>query len=264
MSSITLNNTLGAAFLGNIAAACFYGITVLQTYIYYGRSGSDRLYLRCLALDTVHLALVTHSVYLYAVTDFANFLALEVPVCLFHLLKERLGMYLAQVLVTGVSDFIVRGIFCERVWRLSKRNWILMLAIGATSLVVFGEPSTLSLYARADRNFLAGGSIAFAVKGFGLPNYFALSGISGILYTSLGGSVVADILITVSMCYMLAKRRTGFSRTDSMVRVLILYSINTGALTSLCALLCLITYAAMPDNFVFIGIYFVLPKRKPS
>ncbi|KAI9063667.1 hypothetical protein FKP32DRAFT_693080 [Trametes sanguinea] len=237
MSSITINNTLGAAFLGNIAAACFYGITLLQTYIYYGRNGSDRLYLKCLvfvlwALDSVHLALITHSVYLYAVTDFANFLALEVPV----------WSILAQVIVTGVSDLIVRMIFCERVWKLSKRNWTLLIMIVTTSLVVFG------------------GSIAFAVKGFGVPNFFALSEISGILYTSLGAGVVADILIAASMCVLLAQRQTGFARTDSMVRVLILYSVNTGALTSLCALLCLITYATMPDNFVFIGVYFVLPK----
>ncbi|KAI8970569.1 hypothetical protein BD414DRAFT_540849 [Trametes punicea] len=238
MASITLNDTLGAAFLGNIAAACFYGVTVLQTYIYYERNCSDRLHLKFFvlllwsALDTLHLAFVTHSVYTYAVVDFTNFLALEIPV----------WSILAQVLVTGVSDLIVRGIFCQRVWKLSNKNWPLLITIVLSSLVVFG------------------GSIAFAVKGFSLPSFFDLSEISDILYVSLGTGVVADILIAGSMCVFLSRRRTGFTRTDSMVRVLILYSINTGALTSLCALLCLITYATMPDNFIFIGIYFVLPK----
>ena len=32
------------------------------------------------ALDSLHLALVTHAVYVYAVTDFANLLALEMPI----------------------------------------------------------------------------------------------------------------------------------------------------------------------------------------
>ncbi|KAH9896846.1 hypothetical protein C8Q73DRAFT_429397 [Cubamyces lactineus] len=237
MASITLNDTLGAVFLGNIAAACFYGITLLQTWIYYGRNGSDRVYLKVLvfilwALDSLHLALITHAVYVYAVTDFTNLLALEMPI----------WSILIQVAVTGISDLLVRGIFCQRVWRLSNRNWPLMIAIVVTTLTVFG------------------GSIAFAVKGFSLPDYFALSGISDILYISLGVGVVADILIAASMCVLLAKRRTGFAKTDSMVRVLILYSVNTGALTSLCALVCLITYATMPDNFIFIGVYFVLPK----
>jgi len=41
-----------------------------------------------------------------------------------------------------------------------------------------------------------------------------------------------------------------------------LYSINTGVLTSLFALLCLLLFAALPvySKFAFIAIYFVLPK----
>ncbi|KAI0371924.1 hypothetical protein BV20DRAFT_1051116 [Pilatotrama ljubarskyi] len=206
MAQLSLDDTLGAVFLGSIAAACFYGITVVQTWMYYGRGRGDRLYLKCLvfllwALDSLHLVFVTHTVYTYAVKDFANFLALEVPV----------WSVLAQVIVTGVSDLIVRGIF------LSKRNWILISTIVVTSLVVFG------------------GSIAFAVKGFSLAGFFDLFEISDILYISLGAGVVADILIAASI-------------------------VNTGALTSLCALLCLISYATMPNNFVFIAFYFVLPK----
>ncbi|PIL27485.1 hypothetical protein GSI_10635 [Ganoderma sinense ZZ0214-1] len=93
------------------------------------------------------------------------------------------------------------------------------------------------------------GSIVFAVKGFMIPSFTQLYKISDILYWSLGSGVVADVLIAGSMCVLLAKRRTGFT------------SINTGALTSLCALLTLLTYASMPDNFVFMAFYFVLPKR---
>ncbi|KAH9849389.1 hypothetical protein C2E23DRAFT_784400 [Lenzites betulinus] len=237
-AQLSLDDTLGAAFLGTYFHPCiFYGITIVQTFIYYGRNGGDRLYLKFLvfilwALDSLHLALVTHSVYTYAVTDFSNFLALQVPV----------WSILAQVIVTGVSDLIVRGIFCERVWKLSNKNWPLIMTIVTTSLVVFG------------------GSIGFAVKGFSLPAFVDLFEVSDILYVSLGAGVVADVLIAAAMCVLLAQRRTGFSRTDSIVRVLTLYSINTGAFTSLCALLCLVSYATMPNNFVFIAFYFVLPK----
>ncbi len=98
---------------------------------------------------------------------------------------------------------------------------------------------------------------------------------------SLGAGVVADVIIAGAMTVVLVKCRTGFSkwvpvyiftslhiyntlhvnRTDSVIRTLIIYSINTGALTgcarlcvpshvhlaltipicSLCALLCLVT-----------------------
>ncbi|TBU23959.1 hypothetical protein BD311DRAFT_810372 [Dichomitus squalens] len=235
MSEVSLNNTLGAAFLGTIATSCFYGITVVQTYIYYKRNGTDPAYLQALVfflwvMDSLHLALVVHAVYFYAVTNFTNVIMLDIPI------------WSILILVTGVSDGAVRGVFCHRVWRLSNRNYVLVVAIIISSLIVFS------------------GSIAFAVKGFSIPTFTALSEISDILYISLGSGVVADVLIAGSMCYLLAKRRTGFTRTDSIVRVLMMYSINTGALTSMAALLTLLCYASMPNNFIFIAFYFVLPK----
>ncbi|KAI0717411.1 hypothetical protein C8T65DRAFT_737992 [Cerioporus squamosus] len=257
MTGLALDDTLGAAFLGTVATSCLYGITLVQTYIYYKRNSSDPTYLKLLVfflwvLDSLHLALITHSLYFYAVTNFSNLLELMIPT----------WSILSQIVVTGVSDGTVRGIFCQRVWKLSNKNWLLCLAIVVSSLVVFS------------------GSIAFAVKGyvgslqsifrdpwsdmnstrFSIASFADLSQISDILYVSLGAGVVADVLIAASMCVLLAKRRTGFARTDSMVRVLMMYSINTGALTSLCAMLCLVTYANMPNDFVFIAFYFVLPK----
>ncbi|KAH9920026.1 uncharacterized protein BXZ73DRAFT_104841 [Epithele typhae] len=199
---LSLDDTLGAGFLGLVAASCFYGITVVQTFIYYKRNEMDPGFLKGLVfflwiLDSLHLALVVHAIYFYAVINFANPAALEVLV------------------------------------------WSILIV---SSLTVFG------------------GSIAFPVKAFQLPSFTALPTISDILYVALGAGVVADLIIAASMCILLARRRTGFSKTDSTVRVLMIYSVNTGALTSLCALLCLITYASMPTNFVFIAFYFVLPK----
>ncbi|KAI0746746.1 hypothetical protein C8Q80DRAFT_793014 [Daedaleopsis nitida] len=237
MAPLRFDDTLGAAFLGIVATSCLYGITIVQTYVYFKRYQADPVYLKSLVfclwvLDSLHLALITHAVYFYAITNFTNVLELTIPT----------WSILTQIIITGVSDLLVRGVFCQRVWKLSNQNYSLMAAIVISSLVTFS------------------GSIVFAVKGFSIPNFFALSEISDVLYISFGSGVVADVIIAASLCVLLAKRRTGFTRTDSTVRVLMLYSINTGALTSLGALLCLVTYATMPYNFVFIGFYFVLPK----
>ncbi|KAJ3489968.1 hypothetical protein NLI96_g1739 [Meripilus lineatus] len=48
--------------------------------------------------------------------------------------------------------------------------------------------------------------------------------------------------------------------TKSVVRTLIVYSINFGALTSVAALACLITFIAPQGGMVYLGIFFVLPK----
>lgn len=95
-----------------------------------------------------------------------------------------------------------------------------------------------------------------------LTDYFDLTKITWFIYTSLILSVVADLLIAGSLCVLLSQRRSGFARTNSAIRMLMVYSINTGALTSICAIVCLTIYAAMPNEtkFTFIAIYFVLPK----
>ncbi|KAI0287962.1 hypothetical protein BC826DRAFT_728028 [Russula brevipes] len=52
----------------------------------------------------------------------------------------------------------------------------------------------------------------------------------------IGSTCLADILIAVSMCWCLYHKRTGFKKTDSTIMTLILYSINTGLLTSVLAI----------------------------
>lgn len=233
-----LGTSLGAGFLGNVSAAILYGITCVQTYLYFKRSQDDPFYLKASVsvlwvLDSLHLALITYSIYTYAVTNFGNPLILETP--------NR--SVLAHVMVTGLSDVIVRGLYCQRVWRLSDRNKFVALAIIITSLVVFV------------------GSLAFPIRAFTISTFIGLETISWVLYTSFAAGAAADFIIAGSLCFLLYRRRTGFSRrTDSILAKLMIYAVNTGALTSFCALACLATYATMPDNFIFLAIYFTLPK----
>ncbi|TBU55530.1 hypothetical protein BD310DRAFT_683566 [Dichomitus squalens] len=218
--AVALDDTLGAAFIGDILAACLYGLTTLQTYIYYGRSGRDLKTLKSLIaflwfLDTLHLLLISHTVYVYAVSGFGNLLALLEPT----------WSILAHIIVTGISDGC----------------W-LCATIALSSCVAFG------------------GSLAYPIKGFQLQTYFELENVSWLLYFSLSTALVTDLIIAATLCILLASRRTVFTRVNLTVRTLILYTVNTGALTTLCALVCLIAYAATPHSFVYITFYFLLPK----
>ncbi|KZT03696.1 uncharacterized protein LAESUDRAFT_704354 [Laetiporus sulphureus 93-53] len=235
-----VGNTLGAIFIGNIVVAIFYGVTSVQTFIYYKRNEGDSWILKHLVfclwiLDGLHLAFITYAVYVYAVRDFGNVLAMITPTW---------GL-MAQVVATGFSDVIIRGIFCHRVWRLSSRtamNWAVITIIIASSLLAFVM------------------SLVFSVKLYTVDTYFELSKIPWVIYVGLAACVVADVFIAGALCYQLAMRRTRFQRNNSVIRTLMLYSINTGLFTSMCELGCLITYAASPTNFIFMGFYFVLTK----
>lgn len=62
-----------------------------------------------------------------------------------------------------------------------------------------------------------------------------------ILYVGLSNAAAGDVLIAVSLCIILSGHRGGLpSRTDNVVRMLMLYGIETGILTSVCATSCLI------------------------
>ncbi|KAH9481261.1 hypothetical protein JR316_0005783 [Psilocybe cubensis] len=83
---------------------------------------------------------------------------------------------------------------------------------------------------------------------------------SWLLYLGFAADVIADVLIAVSLCTILLRSKTGIKSTDSKVSFIMAFTVNTGLLTSICALACLITYAIWPQRFIFLGIYFAQSK----
>lgn len=239
--SFPLNATLGASFLGNIGASILYGISCIQTFIYYKRSGGDTIVLKSLILllwilDTIHLAFVTHAVYSYAILDFGDYLSISKP----------LWCITSHVTISSLSDLIVRGLYCHRIWKLSQRNLWMTIAVASISLLSFAS------------------GFAFSIWGFQHPNYFLADAeqLSVFLYLNFVSGVVADSLIAVLLCVLLMRQRTGYSRTNTLLYTLLIYTVNTGVLSSCCALLCLLLYASLPgyDRLSFVAVYFVLPK----
>jgi len=134
MLSPTIDNTLGAVFLGNLTAAILYGVTCVQTFIYFQTYPKDAVSLKATVFflwicDSVHLALITHGVYFYAVTNFANPAPLQVPTV----------SIMVSMAMTAISDVTIKYIFAHRVWKLSGGNVPLAISIALTSLLAFGS-----------------------------------------------------------------------------------------------------------------------------
>ncbi|KAL5483634.1 hypothetical protein ACEPAI_8866 [Sanghuangporus weigelae] len=234
---IHLDDSLGAAFIGLLFAAILFGVTNVQSLIYYQNSTRDPLHMKWTiaflwVLDTLHLALISHTMYFYMVTNFTNLLTITDPtwsLCL-------------HVIVTTFSDFIVRLFYARRVWIMSKRNWFL-----TSGVLIFTSVTFIS-------------GLGFGIKIFSYSSTLEFTKLSWVLYTSLGSAVAADIWVATTLCFFLARSRSGFKSTDTKVNALILYIINTGLFTSLCATASFVTFAVMPHNYIFIGFYFSLPK----
>ncbi|OBZ76406.1 hypothetical protein A0H81_03434 [Grifola frondosa] len=245
-SPIKLDNTLGAAFLGNIVAAIFYGITSVQTFSYYKRNGNDPRFMKIMIfilwiLDGLHLALITDTLYTYTVKDFTDVLAISVPT----------RTHFQQYSVFSATEFgdSAKGV---GFWELPLGCLFCPCLVGAEPL------SIICILTIGDAS--EGTNLAVSGKCFNMSTYLQLANFAWLPYLGLSGAIAADFIIAVSLCWLLAKRRTGFKRTDSIIRVLMLYSINTCVLTTLCGFCCLITLIMMPDNLIFMAFYFAMPK----
>ncbi|EGN93695.1 hypothetical protein SERLA73DRAFT_189422 [Serpula lacrymans var. lacrymans S7.3] len=80
------------------------------------------------------------------------------------------------------------------------------------------------------------------------------------IYVACGSLIVADVIITASMCYLLANARTGFESTNSKIISLISYTVSTGIVTSLCSIATIASWAANDQSFVGVAMEFILVK----
>jgi len=207
---VKFDNTLGAILVGSFISAFLYGLTCLQTFIYFQRYPRDRPSIKLLvsflwSIDTLDAILTSHVCYTYLVTNYANPLAIFFPTWSIKL----------HVLVTSISDFTVRCMFARRIYNLSHGNRLLTGGIVAISLV----------------DLIVGAVIT--VKAFKIATYAGLEAVSTLFYVNFGSNLSADLCIAVILCYYLWRSRTGFGKTDSLIVTLILYTVNTGLLTAL-------------------------------
>ena len=72
-----------------------------------------------------------------------------------------------------------------------------------------------------------------------LPQIVNLSRVVNVL------SAASDIGIAFVLIFLLQRSRTGFRRSETIINRLIIFTINTGLLTSMCAVMSLITVCVM-------------------
>jgi len=226
------DDTLGALLIGGLFALSLWGVICSQTYTYFMTQTRDRLAVKLSIaflwlLDTLDSALDFHILYYYLVTNFLNPLAIG----------QIIWSLIVHVAVTVSSNFIIRAMFTYRIYHLSKKN--IKLTIWLLSI------STLDLAV----------AIFISVIAFRAPNFTSLEGSAKYLYLAFATGTLSDMSVSISLCVLLYRSRTGFRRTDSLVRTLLLYTINTGTLVAIAATFGTVCYAVQPKNFIFLISY---------
>ncbi|EKM53085.1 uncharacterized protein PHACADRAFT_210804 [Phanerochaete carnosa HHB-10118-sp] len=237
LPSLDLNNTLGVLLITEILISVLFGIACVQVYMYFHSSIRDSSRMKGIVLflwilDGLHLAFTSHGIYQYAVMNFTNPLALT----------QCPWSFSADMVFAELSDFILTSVFAYRIYKISGHMWPLIFIV---------PPQIVSLTA----------GLAIAVLVRKVPDYGELDKrYAWIWDTMFCLQAVADCAIAASLSTILVRRRTGFKRTNSLIRVLILYTIGTCTLTSSVSVASVITCISAPHNFIYFSIGTLLPK----
>ncbi|KAJ3997772.1 hypothetical protein F5050DRAFT_1806541 [Lentinula boryana] len=194
LQSKTIDNTLGAVFIGIVGATFLFGITTLQVYLYYHHYRRDsRFHKLAVAvlwiLDIVHLVLIVHAVYHYAVNGFGDAVNLT----------SIVWSVKVQVTINVVIVLFVQSLYAYRVWILGGYHHGVLGYIVAG--VVIG-------------GFGIGAALAYKI--YTIQMFEELHTISWSIDLSLATSTAIDFMIASTMCYYLHKSRGSETHACSL------------------------------------------------
>ncbi|KAF7314217.1 hypothetical protein MKEN_00894000 [Mycena kentingensis (nom. inval.)] len=250
--TVSLQSTFGSAFVGLVVSGVLYGVTILQTYLYYRTFPEDSKLLKWMVailwlLDTSHLVLCTISVYTVLVLNFEN------P----EILTTTTWSMNVQTDFNGLIGLIVECFYARRVWIVSRNAYltgvILVLSVIHFDAGSFGH----RLVGISAVRWVLTLWVVFTIGSFEMDRmeFSNLVALKWVTSAGLGSAAAADMLIGISLCWYLRQNRTGITRTDSLISTLMKYSLTTGFLTGIIACCVVITFGIMPGNFVYVAFF---------
>ncbi|KAJ7591785.1 hypothetical protein C8J56DRAFT_857364, partial [Mycena floridula] len=232
----SLDLLTGPIMVGVIVGVFLYGIATVQGYIYFRSDvcGKDRVWLKVLVLFLETLLTIFECIYLYnlTITQFGQY--------------SRLGdlpwSLSGFVIVSGMVSLIVQSFFAWRVHVISGR-WLVSMIVWIGSFIKIVVALINSILTHKE------GTIGRFEAKYPFLILFLLS-----------LSMSIDMVNTCSICYYLHRSRTGFRATNALIDQIMIWTIETGLIISVCAVLMLILEVLRPDWNIWIGLYMFYAK----
>ncbi|KAJ7138534.1 hypothetical protein C8R43DRAFT_607308 [Mycena crocata] len=223
---------MGPMVLGYMWRYCLYGMLLVQFYTYTEGFPKDRVGIKAVVwsmfvLETAFTILTTVAAWKMFGTGWGDTDTLLILDITWAPLPE----------LNGILAGIAQSFYIWRIWRLTNKIWI-PISIGCVMLV------------QVVAAFYFG--IEIAMEGMIVEK---LNGLSSEITLWLTGSAICDLLITISLVFMLSRRKTNskFQRTSGLINKLIRFSVETGSVTSLGATIEVVLWLACRQwNFHFI------------
>ncbi|KAF7336203.1 hypothetical protein MVEN_02168000 [Mycena venus] len=234
--SFDANGTIGAYQIGVLISCVLLGVTTTQTYIYYSRFPEDPAILKALVAfvwvcEVAHAICVAHALYQFTILDYGHA----------ERLFSRLPISLdTAVFFNALIEQSVLGFFSFRIYTLSMKLYVPILIVFLSSVRFLASMVTFIITLRLPS----------------LQSYNAHW--SWLSIAQWSTSVVNDVVTTAALVILLYNRRTGVRRkTIALVDKIIVWTIETGMLTSATAIFMIIFYLTMKERMIWLGAFTV-------
>ncbi|KAF9516834.1 hypothetical protein BS47DRAFT_608345 [Hydnum rufescens UP504] len=175
---------------------------------------------------------------MYTVTHFGDF----------NFIKTSNWVFNTDPVMTVIISTAVQSFFAWRVKILTGHKWLyIALNISAVIQLLCGMPLDYSFYLARDvfpQPLGFGTTIGCAI----VKDFLKFQEFKSVVIVWLSLSALTDVIIALTMVQYLRSHRTGFSSTEDILTKLVRFTIQTGAVTSLWAILDLIIYLSFPNN----------------
>ncbi|KAI0260407.1 hypothetical protein BC834DRAFT_973420 [Gloeopeniophorella convolvens] len=207
-----------------------YGILLVQVYLYNyyfpcDRRGIKTLVYAIFVVETVQTTLGMADVFYWFANGFGNVPRLNNPYISF----------VDTPVIAAFISFVIQSFFSYRIWTLENSLWWLVIVIEGISVTQ------------------ATGGIVGGIKGHLAGNFSQAHRFNVYVNMWLIGDAVADVLIAVSLTYLLLrsrKREYHFS-SDNTVAKLIRLTIETNIVSATVAVVALIMFMGWPNHKYF-------------
>lgn len=221
------DTTVGVLLLGLFLNTYLYGLVTYQFLVYRYTKFNDATWIKAMVgalfvTDTAHSAVAIYAAWEMCVTNYANpsslqFVSWTIPF---------------TAVATSVAAIITQYFLAHRVFKLTK---------SAPVVGVIGLLSTLGFIFGVYAGVRSG--IIREVKNFAPLTPYVICW--------LGFQTCADLLITGVLSFVLARSRTGFRRTDTIINRLIRGAVQTGLFASIFALADLFSFVLHRDTNLY-------------
>ncbi|KAH0582353.1 hypothetical protein H2248_010302 [Termitomyces sp. 'cryptogamus'] len=231
---LNLSTTLGALVIGVLVSIFLFGVVTLQTFTYYKKFPDDRWLLKTFVgvtwvLELIHAIVITHTIYYYSVIRYGDRRAV----------LELTTAGDIAVFMTAIIGPAVQGFYAHRIYILSS-HWIIPAIVWLLCFLRFMSTLTLGAITRGTLDTLA-----------------SQHEWQWLFVTTLVLSASTDVLITASLCYYLWPHRGAtFRRTKTIIDKLILWTIETGLVTSCGTTIQLILFFVAED-YIWMALYLI-------